>query len=111
MKFLSFFEHPNINANNRTEVIVTMVVVIRRSKDASMLVMIINDGNTEAKDTNITLKTTLCINLLNGNATMRFNIKSRKNKHPMATQIDTTKVYSGVAPNFNNRYDNGKLSI
>lgn len=102
MKFLSFFEHPNINANNKTELIETMVVVIRRSNDGSILFMIINDGNIDASVTNNTLNITLCRNLLIGNATIRFNIKSRNNKHPMATQIETTNVYSGDTPNFNN---------
>ena len=102
MKFLSLLEHPNRNANNKTELIETKVVVTRRSKDVSILVITINDGNTDTKVTNKTLRTILCINLLNGNATMRFNIKSRKNRHPTATQIEITKVYSGDAPNFNN---------
>ena len=102
MKFLSFFEQPNINANNKTELIETMVVVIRRSNDGSIQFKIINDGNIDTSVTNNTLNITLCRNLLIGNATIRFNIKSRNNKHPMATQIEPTNVYSGDTPNFNN---------
>ena len=99
IKFLSFFEHPNVNANNKIEQTDTIKVIHKRNNEGSILLITNNEGNKETIETSKTLTITLCMNLLIGNATIRFNIYTLKVKQPNAIPIETTNVYSGEAPN------------
>jgi hypothetical protein len=99
IKFLSFFEHPNVKANTRTELIDIIEVITIRKYEGSILLTISNEGNKDTIETSKTLTITLCMNLFIGNLTIRFNIYNLKHKHPNATPIETTNVYSGDAPN------------